>query len=98
MLVLVRPGLCRPGPMQSQTQPKYSQWHQKRTWELIPQLVLNHLYSRAVERLHLNAGLGLAWAGHVIARDCWLLPEICSIATEENFGILLPIGSGKVCK
>ena len=96
MLVLGRPGPCRPGLMQSQSLPKYSLLHQKRTWELIPQLGLNHSHSTADERLHLNAGLGLDWAGHVIARDCWLLPEICSIATEENFGILLPIGSGKV--
>ena len=96
MLVLGRPGLCRPGPMQSQSLSKYSLWHQKRTWELIPQLGLNQLFSTDDERLHLNAGLGLDWAGHVIAKDCCLLPEICSIATEENFGILLPIGSGKV--
>ena len=98
MLVLGRPGHHRPELLTHESGLQCSLWHQKRTWELIPQLGLNQLYSRADERHHLNAGLGLDWAGHVIARDCWLLPEICSIATEENFGILLPIGSGKVCK
>ena len=43
---------------------------------------------------NLNAGLGLDWAGHVRAIDSWLTAKICSIATEENLGTLLPMGSG----
>lgn len=50
------------------------------------------------EKFHLNAGLGLDWAGHVKAIDWWLFAKICSIATEENFGTLLPMGSIKVSK
>ena len=42
---------------------------------------------------YLNTGLGLDWAGHVNASDiCWAA-NICSIATDENLGTELPIGS-----
>ena len=51
-------------------------------------------YKIKMRASNLNAGLGLDWAGHVRAIDSWLTAKICSIATEENLGTLLPMGSG----
>ena len=43
--------------------------------------------------LHLNAGLGLDWAGQVRASEFPFAVTICSMATDENLGGELPIGS-----
>ena len=43
--------------------------------------------------IYLKFGLGLDWAGHVRARELSELPTICSMATEENLGTELPMGS-----
>ena len=51
-------------------------------------------YKIKMRASNLNAGLGLDWAGQVRAIDSWLTAKICSIATEENLGTLLPMGSG----
>ena len=45
---------------------------------------------------YLNAGTGLDWAGQVRAMATWFLANICSIATEENLGTELPIGSDEI--
>ena len=42
---------------------------------------------------YLKVGLGEDCAGQVRARELAELPKICSMATEENFGTELPIGS-----
>ena len=42
---------------------------------------------------YLNAGLGLDWAGHVRASEFSFAVNICSMATDENFGGELPMGS-----
>ena len=42
---------------------------------------------------YLNAGLVLDWAGHVRASEFFFAVNICSMATDENFGGELPIGS-----
>ena len=71
--------------------------HLKKTWVQTHQQALGVCQRFYIIAKYLNAGLGLDWAGHVRASEFSFAVNICSMATDENFGGELPIGSdGKI--